>query len=191
MRTVAVAAAALELPVCAHRIRPPPPKNSTHPSIVREQANPQPQPGTMRRHNWTIRQPAQHVNVPSVQCNEIPALRYPATLHPCTPQQPLDFHCSQGGWKGVRREGSAWFVRAASKMYDLQSPLSHRERESSGLSVPGSVGISFLLKVNFAFFAVGRCLCCISFFFCVSLSSSPLHLLFLFDFIAFAFVFTI
>lgn len=93
----------------------------------------------------------------------------------------------------------ACFVRAASKMDDSQSTLA----PSSGVSVPGWRGTVFSSvrltpKVNFAFFAVGRCFCCISFFFFfrLALPCLPPLLLFLFDFIAVAavavaFVFTI
>lgn len=144
----------------------------------------------MRRHNWTIRQPAQHVNVPSVQCNKIPATRF--SPH----QQPLDFHCSQG--RGRRKWG--WVVHALYVQHPKWTTCRvHSRIESSGLSVPGWsadcgawIQLSFLQKVNLASFAVGRCLCCISFFLPASFYLPLLLLLlFLFDFIAFAFVFTI
>lgn len=86
--------------------------------------------------------------------------------------------------------------------WTTRSPLSHRVPEYQFRDGEGRWrSVRLTPKVNFAFFAVGRCFCCISFFFFfrLALPCLPPLLLFLFDFIAVAaavavavaFVFTI
>lgn len=154
----------------------------THPSKVR------PNP---THHNWTIWQPAQHVNVPGVQRNEIPRSHLTSTA----------VMVKRGnGWSGGCQGADEGLGVCSFRTCSIQNGrfAVHSRTEfqsiSSGTERVGGIQLALLQKL-ILHSSLSAAVCVAFPFFRLALPCLPPLLLFLFDFIAVAvavaFVFTI
>lgn len=149
-------AAALQLPVCAHRIRQPPstnPKQPTHPKLDLTQPSTTEQSGNL-------------LNM--LMCQASSATKSPAATW-LRLQSGLNGEWVEcGGCQGVDQGLGMCSFRTCSIQNGrlaVHSRIEFRSISSGRRGEGWWYSARLTPKVNFAFFAVGRCLCCISFFF--------------------------